>query len=306
MMRTLVTGATGFVGRRLLERLERPVVLSRSAQRAKAALPDRLFDAYDWDATEALPPAAAFAGVDTIFHLAGEPIAEGRWTAEKKVRMRESRVAGTRHLVDALAQLPAAERPRVLVSASAVGYYGDRGDELLTEASPPADTYLGEICVAWEREALRARELGLRVVMLRIGIVLGRGGGALAQMVPAFKSWAGSRLGSGQQWVPWIHLDDLVALLLFSAEQSELAGPVNATASNPVTNAEFTRLLAKNLGTPTLLPPVPGFALKAMFGEFGQVLLASQRAIPQAAQAAGFTFQYPQLDFALSDLLRAE
>lgn len=262
-----------------------------------------MFDAYDWDAQKTVAPPQAFEGVDTIYHLAGEPIAEGRWTAEKKVKLRESRVAGTRHLVDALARLSPADRPQVLVSASAVGYYGDRGDELLTESASPDQGFLGEICIEWERQAARAMELGIRVVMLRIGIVLGQGGGALAQMVPAFKSWAGSRLGSGKQWVPWIHREDLVDLLLFAAEQPGLSGPVNAVAPNPVTNVEFTRLLAETLGTPTLLPPVPAFALKAMFGEFGAVLLASQRVVPQVASKAGFRFTFPELAPALRDIL---
>jgi uncharacterized protein (TIGR01777 family) len=302
-MRPLITGATGFVGKQLLRRVERPVVLSRNAAQARTTLGEYLFDAYDWNAANEPAPAAAFAGVDTIFHLAGEPIAEGRWNAEKKFRLRESRVAGTRNLVETLARLPPAERPKVLVSASAVGYYGSRGDEILDESKPPVDDFLGEICISWEREAARAEALGIRVCMLRIGIVLGEGGGALAKMVPAFKSWAGSRLGSGEQWVPWIHLQDLVDLLLFVAERESLRGPINATAPQPVTNAEFTRLLSNQLGALTLLPPVPAFALKTMLGEFGAVLMASQRVVPKVALDAGFRFRYPTLEAALRDIL---
>ena len=302
-MRPLITGATGFVGKQLLRHVERPVILSRDAARAKGALGDYLFDAYDWNAEKQPAPAAAFEGVDTVFHLAGEPIAEGRWTAEKKFRLRESRVAGTRHLVETLAKLPPADRPKVLISASAVGYYGSRGDEILDESRPPATDFLGEICSSWEREAAQAEALGIRVCLLRIGIVLGRDGGALEKMVPAFKSWAGSRLGSGKQWVPWIHLQDLVDLLLFVAERASLHGPVNAVAPHPVTNADFTQILAKQLGALTLLPPVPAFALKAMLGEFGAVLLGSQRVVPKVALDAGFRFTYPTLDAALREIL---
>lgn len=303
-MRYLVTGATGFIGKRLLSRLDDPVVLSRDPTRAQAALGNDRVKILAWDAEGDKPPADAFQDVDAVFHLAGEPIAEGRWNADKKRRLRESRVAGTRHLVAAVAALPADRRPKVLVSASAVGYYGDRGDELLTEQTPPADSFLAEICVAWEREAAAARQLGLRVCMPRIGIVLGQGGGALAQMVPAFKSWAGSRLGTGKQYVPWIHLDDLVELLLFCSEQP-IEGAVNATAPHPVTNAEFTTALADCLGAPRLLPPVPAFVLRTMLGEFGQVLLHSQRVIPQAAQNAGFTFRFPTITAALNDILKS-
>ncbi len=302
-MRSLVTGATGFVGSRLMQRLERPVVLSRSAPKAKAKLSERLFDAYDWDAEHALPPLAAFKNVETIFHLAGEPVSEGRWTDAKKVALRESRVAGTRHLVEALGQLPAERRPKTLVSASAVGYYGSRGDEVLTEVAEPQDSYLAEICVAWENEAWRASELGMRVVMIRVGIVLGPGGGALAKMLPPFKLWVGSPLGNGRQWMPWIHLDDLVEMFLFAAETDTFYGPANGSAPNPVTNREFTHTLGKVLGVPTILPAVPGFALRAVLGEFGDMLLTSQRALPQAAEQAGFKFQYPTLEEALVDIV---
>lgn len=304
-MRPLVTGATGFVGQRLLARLERPVVLSRNAAGARKKLSERLFDAYDWDPEHHEPPLAAFQQVDTIFHLAGDPVADKRWTPEKKIRLRESRVAGTEHLVDALARLPPQARPKTLISASAIGYYGSRGDEILDEQSAAASTddFLGEICIAWEREAAKAADLGVRVVMVRIGLVLGPAGGPLEKIVPPFKFWAGSCLGDGRQWMSWIHLDDLVDLLLFAAETPTLRGPVNGVAPNPVTNREFTRVLAEALGVPTLLPGVPAFALDVLVGEFGKVLLASQRIVPKAAEHAGFHFRFPHLSGALRDIL---
>jgi uncharacterized protein (TIGR01777 family) len=302
-MRALVTGATGFVGQQLLKRLERPIVLSRSAERARKTLSEFLIEVHQWDAEHDTPPLDALRYADVIFHLAGDPVAEGRWTAEKRVHLRESRVSGTRHLVEAIAHLPPEERPRTLISASAVGYYGNRGDDVLEESASAGEGFLAEICVAWEQEAMKAAELGLRVAMPRIGIVLGPKGGALAKMLPPFKLWAGSPLGNGKQWMPWIHLDDLVSLLLFLAEQPALSGPFNATAPNPVTNREFTRVMAQSLGVPAILPGVPGFALHLMLGDFAEVLLASQRAVPSRAMEAGFAFEYPKLTDALRDIL---
>lgn len=296
-MRALVTGATGFVGHRLLARLERPVVLSRNAARAKQSLAEFKVDAYDWDAANEPAPAEAFADVDAVIHLAGEPVAEGRWTAAKKVRLRESRVAGTRNLVQTLAQLQ--EKPKVLVSASAVGYYGSRGDQILDESAGPEDDFLAEICVAWEAESQKAREAGIRVVNPRVGIVLGEDGGALSKMLTPFKLGLGSPLGNGKQWMPWIHIDDLVGLILHAVEHEELGGPMNGTAPNPVTNREFTKTLGKVLGRPTFFPPVPGFMLRLMMGEFGTVLLTSQRAVPKAALDTGYKFKFAELGPAL-------
>jgi uncharacterized protein (TIGR01777 family) len=296
-MRALVTGATGFVGRRLLARLEKPVVLSRNAAKAKQSLAAFKVDAYDWDAQNEPAPAEAFAGVDVVIHLAGEPVAEGRWTAAKKVRLRESRVAGTRNLVQTLAQLP--QKPKVLVSASAVGYYGSRGDQILDESAGPEDDFLAEICAAWEAASHQARAAGIRVVNPRVGIVLGEGGGALSKMLTPFKLGLGGPLGNGKQWMPWIHIDDLVGLILHAVEHDELAGPMNGSAPNPVTNREFTKTLGKVLRRPTFFPPVPGFMLRLMLGEFGSVLLTSQRAIPKAALDSGYHFQYADLEAAL-------
>lgn len=301
-MRALVTGATGFVGRRLLTRLDSPVVLSRDAEKARVDLAEYRVTAHPWNPTKETAPAAALEGVDTVFHLAGEPVAEGRWNKEKKHRLRASRVDGTRHLVEALTQ--AEQKPDVLVSASAVGFYGSRDEEVLDESALPSDDFLAEMCVAWESEAQQARDAGIRVVTVRIGIVLGKGGGALSKMLLPFRLGLGSPLGNGRQWMPWIHIDDLVSLLLHVATHDTLDAPVNGTSPNPVTNRQFTKTLGKVLHRPTFFPPVPGPVLRVAMGEFGSILLTSQRALPKAALEAGFQFQYPELESALESLLR--
>ena len=295
--RALVTGATGFIGRHLLPKLRRPMVLARDPEGGKRSLGD--VTVHRWSLEEA-PPAEAFDGIDVVFHLAGGPVAEGRWTAEKKRRIRESRAAGTRLLVQCLERLP--RRPRVLVSGSAVGFYGDRGDAELEESSPPGADFLAEVCVAWESEARKAEALGMRVVLVRTGIVLGEGG-ALSQMLTPFRLGLGGRLGSGRQWMPWIHIDDEVGLLLHAAARSDLSGPMNAASPQPVTNADFTRTLGEVLRRPTFLP-MPAFGLRTLFGaEKGEMLLASQRAVPRVAQRTGYSFSYPTLKPALISIL---
>src|SRR5262245_18349406 len=300
-MKALVTGATGFVGHRLLAKLQRPVVLSRNAEKAAKELVAFGIRAFAWEPMEGPPPAAAFEGVDTVYHLAGDPVAEGRCTQQKKTRIRDSRIVGTRTFVAGLRNL--AVKPQTLTSASAVGYYGSRGDEELDENAPPGKDFLAEVFVGWEREAAVARELGIRVVSIRTGIVLGAGGGALAKMLTPFKLGFGSPLGNGNQYMPWIHIDDLVELMLFAADNHGLSGPVNGVAPHPLTNRAFTKTLGRVLGRPTFMPSVPPIALKVLIGEFGQVLLDSQRAVPRAAVDSGFAFQFPELEPALREIL---
>lgn len=299
-MRALVTGATGFVGQRLLEHLQEPVVLTRNVASATHRLSKSGARCFAWDPQNAPAPVEAFNGIDTVFHLAGEPLAEGRWTAAKRARLRDSRIVGTRHLVETLARLQ--EKPRVLVSASAVGYYGSRGDDVLTESSGPQHDFLAEICIGWEQEAAKACEVGVRVVPIRTGIVLGDSGGALAKMLTPFRLGVGGILGNGTQWMSWIHVDDLVQLLLFAARTELVGGPLNGTSPNPATNYDFTKTLGKVLGRPTILP-MPGFMLRIVFGEFASVLLGSQRAVPRAATEAGFQFRFPELEPALRQIL---
>ncbi len=298
-MQTLITGATGFIGRRLVAACERPVVLSRDAEAARRELGD--VQAVACDLMAGSPPREALEGVEAVFHLAGEPVAEGRWTAAKKQRIHDSRTIGTANLVRALEH--ATPRPRVLVCASAIGYYGYRGDELLDESSAPGDDFLAHVCRDWEAAANEARELGMRVVNLRIGIVLGRGGGALQKMLLPFKLGLGGRLGNGRQWMSWIHVDDVVELVLHAARRDDIAGPINAVAPAPVTNRDFTRALAAALHRPAVFP-VPGVALKLAVGAFAEVLLGSQRVVPQVAQRSGYQFRYAELAAALEAILR--
>jgi uncharacterized protein (TIGR01777 family) len=296
-MRALVTGATGFIGRPLCAAAGDAVALARDPARA-SALPG-VASAHGWDAEREVP-AAALDGIDAVFHLAGEPIAEGRLDAEHRRRVLESRVNGTRRVVEAISR--ARPRPPVLVAASAVGFYGSRGDEELDESSAPGAGFLAELCARWEEEARAAAALGVRVVALRIGVVLGPGGGALARMLPFFRLGLGGRVGDGRQWMPWIHRDDVVGLALHAARDPSLAGPVNATAPAPVTNRELTRALGEVLHRPAILP-VPVAALRVAFGDLAGVLVASQRALPRAALRAGYRFRFDDLRAALADAI---
>jgi uncharacterized protein (TIGR01777 family) len=292
-MRALVTGATGFVGRALCATLGDVTALARDPAAALRVRGVRA--AIAWDASRGVP-AEALDGVEAVFHLAGEPIAEGRLGPDHRRRILQSRIEGTRHLVEALARARA--RPRALVAASASGFYGSRGDEELDEAAPRGEGFIAEVCEAWERAAAVAAELGVRVVSLRLGIVLGPGGGALARMLTPFRLGLGGRLASGRQWMSWIQLEDVVGLAAHAVAHPTLSGPVNAVAPAPVRNAEFTRALAAALRRPALLP-VPAAALRLAFGDLADVLLASQRMVPAAALASGYRFRQGELPAAL-------
>lgn len=304
-MRVAVTGATGFIGRRLVHRLladgHAPVALTRDVERARTVLPVRC-PAVRWNPRDGDVDAAAFRGVDAVVHLAGESVAGGRWTAARKEAIRASRVDGTRAVVAALGQVEAAARPRVLVGASAIGIYGDRADTELTEESTPGAGFLADVCRAWEAETSAAGALGLRTAIVRIGIVLGRDGGALGKMLPPFRLGAGGRLGGGRQWMSWIHIDDLVELFMLALTDERVSGPLNGVAPRPVTNAAFTRALGRAVHRPALLP-APALALRVVLGEMATVLLASQRVLPRAALRLGLRFRHVELDDALADVL---
>lgn len=297
-MKCVISGGTGFIGRRIVDRLlhngHYVGVWSRKPGLEKRSAVQSFF----WDPLQGEPPEESLNKMDAVIHLAGEQVAQ-RWNPEVKRRIRDSRVLGTRRLVDAIGRVQ--HKPTVLVCASAIGYYGDRGDEVLTESSGPGSGFLADVCRAWEEEAGRAADFGLRVVKLRVGFVLGKDGGALAQMAPAFGAFVGGRLGSGRQWMPWIHAADLAEMFIYATENG-VSGVWNACSPNPVTNAAFTKELGSVLGRPTLFP-VPPFALKLAFGEVGQHMLDSARVVPEAALKAGYRFRYPELGPALKNLL---
>lgn len=302
-MNVLVTGSTGLVGSALVSFLEasgsRVTRLVRSQPRPVPPRRDEVF----WDPDAGRLDSSALEGLDAVVHLAGENIA-GRWTARKKARIRESRINGTCLLAEALAGL--ARPPAVLVAASAIGYYGDRGETVLKEESSPGEGFLAGVCRDWEAAAKPAVQKGIRVVHLRIGLVLSRAGGALARMLPPFKLGFGGKIGSGKQYVSWIAIDDLVRAIGLVLAEKGLAGAVNAVAPNPVTNLEFTRTLGRVLHRPTIFP-LPAFAARLAFGELGQeLLLASQRVEPARLLASGYSFRFPGLEGALGHVLSAE
>ena len=295
-MNFLLTGATGFIGKRLIARLQEAGHRVSLFTRRVEPREDRTIGQYFWD-MKGPAPAEPFRDADVVIHLAGEPVGQ-RWSDEVKRRIRDSRVLGTRHLIEGMAR--AERRPSALISSSASGFYGDRGDEMLTESSLPGAGFLPEVCQAWEMEAARAQTLGVRVATIRTGIVLGRGGGALDKMLPPFRMGVGGRLGSGKQWMSWIHLDDLIAMYLFAAANSATQGPLNGVAPEPVRNAEFTKVLARVLHRPAIFP-VPEFALQMLFGEMSRILLESQRITPEVAERSGFSWRFARLDEALAD-----
>lgn len=297
-MNCLLTGATGFVGGHLIDRLLNEGHAVNYLGRRRSGKLDERAAFHHWD-PEKEPPLDSVPRLDAVFNLAGEPVAQ-RWTADVKRRIYTSRVEGTQKLVSAIGRLK--YKPSVLVSASAVGYYGDRGDDVLTESSGPGQGFLSDVCVAWEREALRAREFGVRVVLLRIAMVLGRNGGALKQMLIPFRLGLGGNFGNGRQWAPWIHLDDLIALFVFAAEEESAEGALNASAPEPVPNARFTKALGRVIHRPTILN-APRFALHMALGELSSFLLASERVVPEATERAGFQFQHGRIEAALRSLL---
>jgi len=296
-VRLVVTGGTGFIGAalcaRLLQQGHALTLFTRGAPRAANTgtkqwvhwTPGTL---REWD--------AALDGADGVINLAGEPIAEKKWTDTQRRRIEKSRIDATHALVQACAK--AKQKPKFLISASAIGYYGPCGDEIITEEAPSADDFLGRLCRAWEAEAMKAEELGMRVVRLRIGIVLGVRGGALAKMVQPFKYFVGGPLGSGQQWMSWIHVEDVVGLIARLVEDPQIDGPVNATAPNPVRNRDFCASLGRVMGRPSWAP-VPGFVLRLALGDMAEMLLTGQRVIPAAANRFGYQFRYRDLEPAL-------
>lgn len=294
-MRITLTGATGFLGQQLTEALRRKDHDLRILSRRASGQPGF----FAWDPVAGPPPAGSLESAEAVIHLAGEPVAQ-RWTSAARERIRQSRVAGTRNMVNALSRLEV--KPEVLVSASATGFYGSRGDELLTEDSPAGTGFLPEVCQEWEAAADEAEKLGIRVVKLRLGVVLGKGGGALAKMLPAFRAGVGGPLAGGQQWMSWIHAEDAVRLMVWAACQPLVRGAVNAVSPHPIQNKDFTKALGVVLRRPAIFP-VPRVALELLFGEMSEVLTGSQRVEPRAALRAGFRFRHEDVVESLQTLL---
>jgi uncharacterized protein len=308
-MRILVSGSTGFLGTALVESLEGQghaigrLVRPGTARKDVPGGPTKvLAPAVEWDPVGGQFDAAGAEGADALIHLAGASIAGGRWNASRKELLRTSRIDATRHLIGALAKLQ--RPPRVIVAASAIGYYGNRGDETLTEASAPGNDFLAGACREWEAETSRGAEFGARVVSLRSGIILAAHGGALPRMALPFKLGAGGRLGDGRQWMSWLTLQETVSIIQFTLATSGLSGPVNAVTPNPVRNNEFTSVLAKTLHRPALFP-APEFALRLALGEMADaLLLVSQRVMPSKLADSGYRFLRPNLASALAEVFR--
>jgi uncharacterized protein len=299
-MKVTVTGATGLIGRGLVRALrargDDVTALSRSPERAREELG---VPVHAWRPLDEPAPAAALEGRDAVVHLAGENVAQ-RWTDASRRAIRDTRETGTRNLVAGLRA--ARPGPDVLVSASAVGYYGRHGDEVVDEATPPGQDFLAGVCVAWEREAATAADLGLRVVSVRTGVVLDQDGGALQKMLPPFRAGVGGPVASGEQYLPWIHAGDLVRLYLAALDGPEWSGAVNATAPEPVTNREFAKRLGRALRRPAVVP-VPALALRLLYGDMAEIVTEGQRAVPRRALELGFAFEHADLDAALRDVL---
>lgn len=297
-MKLLISGSHGLVGKALVKSLEAAGhEIFRLVRHAPG--PD---SEIEWSPDRYSIALARLEGFDAVINLAGESIASGRWDEEKKRKIRESRVKGTKLLSDALANL--ARPPKTLISASAIGYYGNRGDELLTETSPPGDDFLAGVCVEWENSTAHAAEKGIRVVNTRFGIILDSEGGALAKMLTPFRMGVGGKIGSGKQWMSWIALDDVVGALKDALTNETLKGPVNFVAPNPVWNTEFTKTLGKALSRPTLFP-IPAFGIRLLFGEMADaLLLSSQRVEPQKLTQSDYGFKHATLESALRAALK--
>jgi hypothetical protein len=302
-MRVLITGATGTIGLAVADALrsrgDRVVALSRDPERGQRVLGDGA-EVHPWpDPTSAPAPAQALAGADGVIHLLGEPI-DQRWSDDAKRRIRDSRIEATRQLVTGINAIDEVSRPNVLVSQSAVGYYGPRGDAPLDEQASAGHDFLAEVVAGWEREAAGAA--AVRVACTRTGVVLSPSGGALAKMLPFFKLGIGGPVAGGRQYVPWVHLDDVVGGLIHCLDDDRASGPVNLTAPNPVTNAELSRALGHVLGRPAVLP-VPGFAVKLLYGEMAEIVITGQRALPARLSEIGYTFRHTDVQAALADVL---
>ena len=300
-MRILISGASGFLGSALSESLRADgQAIARLVRPAGRVVPGDV----GWDPAGGTIDTGAMEGVDAVIHLGGASIAGGRWTSAYKTELRGSRVRSTRLLVDALLRLRS--KPRVFVCASAVGYYGNRGDEILSEGSGPGSDFLGMLARDWEAEALRASEHGIRTVLLRFGVVFAAEGGALQKMLAPIRWGVGGRLGDGRQWIAWVALEDAIGATRLAIGDERFSGPVNVVAPNPVRNAEFTRVVAKLLHRPAIFP-APAFALRLLLGEMADALLfTSQRAVPERLIAAGYWFQYESIEPALRGMLRLQ
>ncbi len=299
-MKIVASGLSGFIGSELKKALSgrhQLVCLKRKGPLAEGGGYREAL----WDPSVPGEWVREIDGADAVINLSGEPIAGKRWSAKQKKELIVSRLATTRAMVEAIAR--AATKPKVLLNASAIGYYGAHGNEPLEEYSEPGSGFLPDLCKEWERQAQKAEALGLRVVYLRTGIVLGPGGGALSKMIPPFRMGIGGPLGSGKQVMSWIHIEDEVGAILFALENSSLRGPVNLTAPEPATMAEFAKALGKALRRPAIFP-VPAFILKTLLGEMSEILLSGQRVLPQALLGAGYRFKHPSLESALTHLMR--
>lgn len=302
-MKVFITGGSGFVGSTLTRELTGKghgvTILTRSIKKGRS-LPDGA-SFLEGDPTREGAWQEAVANHDAVINLAGASIF-ARWTDDYKRSLLESRLLTTRHIVAALA--PREGRETHLISTSAVGYYGFHGDESLEETDPPGSDFLATLAAEWESAALEARNHGVRVVLCRFGIVMGRKDGALAQMAKPFRFWMGAPIGNGRQWFSWIHELDLARVFQFVLEHTDLEGPLNCTAPYPVRNSEMTRMIGKTLGKPTFLPPVPAFLIRLILGEFGSVILEGQRVYPRRLLDQGFSFEFPTMEEALADLLK--